>query len=402
MPLKRGPRVTRTRVESPVRARPRFMKPSFSAWNRLCISGRAMAARIRSLIFCGAVVALVIAGTSCRAREQHAGAPLRAPKIAATEGGLGAHGGRKATDWVPAEFKKGAGRWRDTGLYVDGKPVGVVTFGELPIGLEPVWIEDEVSAEKNYGDDSPGYRIIKQRHYRFTDYLQAVGVDLKRVREVHVYGPQPTEVIIVSGAELRKRGDGFMFRFGSDVYGKAIPVVPANFGNGVQPDKISAVTVYVRRPPPKLIPDQGMELDGEIVEGIPYYGEPLRGGVRVYFEDRLATIIKRNQLQDAGDVAVAAADGHVRWRLLGFLEQQGVDTRKIVEGWVIRHEQRRERLTLEALETATFEADPQAKGEILLRPGDGSAQIRAQGLTLHSKHVTLPQILPDEDPSGVD
>src|SRR5438128_146882 len=65
-------------------------------------------------------------------------------------------GGRKFRDegeeWVPAEFKKGASRWKDTGVYLDGQPLGVLSFGELPVRLKPVWVEESISAEKRIGD----------------------------------------------------------------------------------------------------------------------------------------------------------------------------------------------------------------------------------------------------------
>src|SRR5262245_33928224 len=39
---------------------------------------------------------------------------------------------REGGDFVAAEFKKGASKWKDTGIYIDGKPVGVLNWGELP------------------------------------------------------------------------------------------------------------------------------------------------------------------------------------------------------------------------------------------------------------------------------
>src|SRR5690349_17386854 len=38
--------------------------------------------------------------------------------------------GENAEDYVPAEFKAGMSRWKDTGVYVDGKPIAFLQFGE--------------------------------------------------------------------------------------------------------------------------------------------------------------------------------------------------------------------------------------------------------------------------------
>jgi hypothetical protein len=290
---------------------------------------------------------------------------------------------------------QGAKKWRDTGVYVDGKPVGILSFGELPIALQPIWIEERHSAEIEPGQKGPGYRIVKERRYRFVDYLKAVGVDLARVREIHVMGPKLTEVIVASGAQLRSRlGKGFMFRFGGAVGGKAIPIVPLGFGNAVKPDKISAVMVYVDKVPPVLAGDDGLVLDGIPVTGVPYFGEPLRGGVRVYQDDRLRFVIKRPLLRQTQPAQIV--DGKPRYALWSLLEAHGVDTTRLVEGWIVADERYRERLTREQLQALTFEAGDKEKNEILLGPG----RTRVRALSLHARALTaadLPQIFPGED-----
>jgi hypothetical protein len=104
----------------------------------------------------------------------------------------------------------GMNRWRDTIVYVDGKPAGVLEFGELPIGLKPIWVNEEHSAEIEPGSHGKGVKISQARRYRFTDYLKAIGVDLRQVKELHMLGPKTTMVTAVTGAELRsKKGEGF-------------------------------------------------------------------------------------------------------------------------------------------------------------------------------------------------
>lgn len=40
-------------------------------------------------------------------------------------------GDQQDSDWVPAEFKTGMLRWKDTGVYVDGKPIGFLNWGSF-------------------------------------------------------------------------------------------------------------------------------------------------------------------------------------------------------------------------------------------------------------------------------
>lgn len=293
-------------------------------------------------------------------------------------------------DYVPAEFQTGKARYKETGVYVDGKPVGILSFGELPVTLKPFWRGDEARVPFKYGSTGPRTKIIYERFYRFDQYLESLGVDLRKVKEVHVYATRDSETIVVSGAELRRRGKEFLFRFGSSIYGKPLPRVPANFGNGRSPDKITMVAVYIEKKPPKMVYNQGFELDGKPVTGVPYYGERLRGGVRVYLDDRLAAYIKRKQLESSTAAMVKGTDGVARWKLFDFLAAQGVDTSKIVEAWVIKQDQRAQRISRAELERMTFEASPQAKGEILL----GDQKYAANALALHTRPVR-PEELPE-------
>jgi hypothetical protein len=294
----------------------------------------------------------------------------------------------------------GAGRWKDTAVYLDGQPVGMLAFGELPVALAPVWIEDDVSVPVKPGHKGPGYRRAKQRQYRFSDYLRALGIDPGEVKELHVQGPKPAEILVVTGAELARRGDELRFRFGGEVSGKAIPVVPDGMGNGRSPDKIAAVMIYVARTPPTLQRNVGLILDGAPVAGVPYAGEPVRGGVHVYLDDRLATVLKRKRLADDVD-ALAASGAPSRWPLRALLDAQGVDTRGVVEMWIIRDERRQERLTRAQLARASFELGASARAVVYL----DDEEIPATALALHSRALRpaeLPHILPGEEGGDAD
>ncbi len=302
--------------------------------------------------------------------------------------------GSSSDEYVPAEFKSGMSRWKDSGVYVDGKPLGFLTFGEMPIGLKPTWLQDKVSAEKRPGTDDPGWRYARQRHYKFTDYLRAIGVEPSTVKEIHVYGAKLSETIIATGKDLMsKQADEFWFHFGANTYGKAIPHTLNTFGNGLSPDKITSVQVYIKKKPPKLVRNEGLYLDGVLQEGVPYYGEPIRGGVRVYLDDKLATVIKRQDL----DVSKATKDtkGELHWNLKQTLESQGVDVSKVVETWLVRDELRKEHYPASDLATMQFTASSQAKGGIIINDGP-----RAQVIALHSRKLDpseIPVITADDE-----
>lgn len=312
----------------------------------------------------------------------------------------GSKGDKNDSEWVPAEFKSGMARWKDVGVYLDGKPIAFMTFGELPIGLKPLWVKDQVSAEKppGSGPEFPGWRWAQQRFYRFTDYLKALGVPLEKIKELHLYGPKFSESLVATGKDLlSKKSDEFRFRFGGNTFGKAIPRIQNDFGNGRSPDKIASVMIYIDKKPPTLKRNEGFYLDGVYQEGVPYYGEPVRGGVRVYVDDRLATIIKRQDLDVAK--AVKAADGELHWKLVDVLTAQGANLDKQIELWTIRDELRQDKpLTPEQFKTVEFSASSQAKGGVLLYI-DGKP-VRANALAFHSRHIApeeIPVVTKDDE-----
>ena len=304
-------------------------------------------------------------------------------------------GDQNDDEWVPAEFKSGGARWKDTGVYLDGKPIGFLSWGELPIALKPVWVREMVTTNKRPHTNDPGWRWKAARFYRFSEYLKAAGVDLAKVKVLHMYGPRLTNSVVVTGEELRSpAAKDFLFHFGGAVYGKAIPKMPEAFGTGNPPDKVASVMVYIEKEPPKLVPKVGFVLGKEVQYNVPYYGDPIRGGVRIYLDDRYAGIIKRQDLDPKK--ATPSADGEPTWSLPALFAAQGIDTSKVVEMWVVRGERRAEKFSKDELATLTFRAGAQAKGGVLL----GEKKLRTNAIALHTRAIKpdeIPFVTPDDE-----
>jgi hypothetical protein len=140
--------------------------------------------------------------------------------------------------------------------------------------------------------------------------------------------------------------------------------------------------IYIDKKPPTLVEDEGMFLDGVEQTGVPYYGEPIRGGVRVYLDDKLATIIKRQELDPKQ--ATTGSDGEPQWRLADFLTAHGVDLKRVVEMWAVEGDKRTQSFNATELAAMTFEASSQSKGGVVL----GSKQVPANVIALHSRKLT--------------
>ena len=354
---------------------------------------RAVARKITGLLLAGSMVGARACGDDA-ARARRGAVTPPPPAAAAIDAGLTAKGRtghhRANAKWVPGEHKAGMRKWRDAGVYVDGKPLGVIWFGELPARLKPVWIEQERDLEFKAGDPGPRTATFKERRYRIAEYLEALGVDLARVREVHIYGGKgfPARV---AGKELRRVRDTLQLGFGRQTHGKPLIYFPADLRTNTSFDHIAAIAVYIDKKPPKLRDDGDLELDGQPVYDLPYFGDPLRGGVRVYKDDRLAAWIKRRKLAGAAQLAEQGADGSLRWKLLPFLAAQGVDVDSVVLADLIYDERRVQRLDRAALDAATFTADPQSSGQIMFG-GDKPVQ----AIALHSEPIP-PPVDPDAE-----
>lgn len=279
--------------------------------------------------------------------------------------------------YVPAEFKSGKGQWRDATVYVDGKPIGMLWFGELPSTLEPIWVEEEEDIDWNHKTGGPRFKLVKTRQYRVYDYLKAAGVDIDKIKMVHVYGPHNL-VVEVTRKQLEEYKDLLRFRFGNSTYGKAIPHIPHDLGNNM--DRLMGICVYIDKKVPTKNKDGDLELNGKLIDGVPYYGEPLRGGIRVYKNDTLATVFKRNKMDE--DMGTTLADGTVSYKLFDVLKEQGVETDDIVELEIIFDERRTKRFDRAAMEKMTFRSVPQAKGQIQL-----DKDLFAHSLAFYSKKL---------------
>lgn len=345
-----------------------------------------------------ALTALVSLSPACKDAPPGEAAKVVAPEATPTP--PAAQGGPSEATLEAGAAKqansgKGANRWKDTGVYLDGVPIAYLSFGELPITLKPTFVPVKVDAERRPGTKDPTWKWSKERYYKWTDYLRALGVEPRKVRELHVYGPKASEAVIATGKELAsKQAEGYMFRFGAIISGKAIPHVPDGFGNGRTPDKISAVMIYVDKKPPTLVRNVGFELDGEVVQGIPYFGMPERGGVRVYLDDRVVTTLRRNEFDPA--TGTPGADGRPTFGLYETLKAKGVDTSKIVEGWTVHRELREAKLAADQLTSIRFAFEEHERGVAL-----GDKPLVANVIALHTREIKpeeLPQILPEEEP----
>jgi hypothetical protein len=336
------------------------------------------------------VGSLLLGGCKSSADARHEPSPGKGTEVVAPlpadetaqDGKPGALTEKHGDKWADPEDPKTVGgfaMYKEAWVYVDGQAVGVLRETELP-PIPEVWVDQVEYLDFKPGDPGPHERIYQVRRWALDDYFAAVGVDLKKIKTVLLHGGRGT--VFIDGKDFRRLKGKFLFDLtgNSDLKlrvflpDEIVPKLNTSF------DRYASISVIVDKPAPTTDESNNVVIDGVVVEGIPYYGQPLRGGVRVYLDGRLAQVIKRNALGDEGRVA----PGKDEWSVTGLLEARGVAV-ELGAADVIQKTQTVTRVEGDRASALRFHTDSQAQGSVIL---DDGTQVSA--LMLWSKGKVPP------------
>jgi len=255
-----------------------------------------------------ALLAAAILPMSCRKKE-----PPVPPAVTAASASASAD-----PFLVEAEKAMKRQRFQEALVYIDGEEVAVMRLTELPPTVKPVMLK------------LPDGRQVPR--YRYDQYLTALGVDMAKVKSIHIYGGRD-KVSIVSGDMARKFRETLRFDFLRGVNGgktrMRYPPTRDGFETNVTIDLVVALAVYVKKDPPPYNTEAG-ELqwpDGGAVDGIPYAPAEEGHGTRFYVDGKLISAMHRKTLPDKL-LMPDSAPGHVRFSLLKYLDSVGVDVKQ--------------------------------------------------------------------------
>ncbi|MCB9563201.1 MAG: hypothetical protein H6709_16170 [Kofleriaceae bacterium] len=267
--------------------------------------------------------------------------------------------------WADADDPQTTGgmvKFKEAWVYVDGRPVGLLREAELP-PLPEVWVDQVELLDFKAGDPPPHERTYQVLRWRLSDYFEAVGIDLKKVKAVLLHGGKGTALI--PGKDFRRTKDKLLFDLTGNNNLKLRVFLPDSLDLNTSFDRYAAVSVIVDKPMPSTDDENDVVIDGTPIQGIPYYGQPLRGGIRVYLDGRLALVIKRNALGDEGRVAA----GEDRWNIAAMLAARGVDTKRVDAADIIGIDESATRVDGATATGLTFTTESQAQGAVTLSNG---------------------------------
>jgi hypothetical protein len=217
---------------------------------------------------------------------------------------------------APEQHGQRGGRLGEVVAYVDGAPVAVVRWSELPASMTPIAIPALDG-------------LTRARYFRLYDYVRALGVDVAKVRAVQLHGARG-RVATVDGAELARFRDTLVFDFSQEVRGK--PRARWSIRGLAEPtqiDQFTALAIYVDKPAPRFDPRVGaLLLEGVRVDGVPYTNGDRPSGTRVYLDGKLVGWVKRKNLGE--DLVLdRSTPGKTAYDLPAFLARLGVDRRAL-------------------------------------------------------------------------
>jgi hypothetical protein len=358
-----------------------------------------------TLRLCGLVVAFAATGCSDKASSEPQAQPKPAPleqpaptkaqpgeiDVKATGSGSAAkpviHGEKWSSD------EEGGGKafkaFKETWVYVDGVPRGVLLFAEMPPGMPYTWKDDIEGLDFKPGDKGPREKKIQILRWRLAEYLTAIGVDIKKIKIVYLHG---SGYVAIPGDQFRKFADGIQFDFTGNDLSKSRFYWPTNMKTNTAYDRYAAVSVFIDKPPLTLDRHNNPSIDGQEVGGIPYHGTPERGGFRVYVDRRLAMVVKRNELGSAGMINKDKPSEEPRWSMIKLLESQGVKIAPVAGDLVVSKDltnQKRTRLAEDYVKELEFSQNTESSGGLLL----GKDKLPGTALYLYSKGK-VPKDLP--------
>lgn len=272
--------------------------------------------------------------------------------------------------------------FKETWVYVDGVPKGVLQFPEIPASMTPAWRDDVEGLDFKPGDTGPREKKIQILRWRLAEYLQLVGVDVSKIKYVYIHG---NGVVAIPGDTFRKNAHGITFDFTGNDLTKTRFYWPTTMKTNTAYDRYAAVSVFIEKPPLKLDRhNQPYIGDVEIGNSIPYFGTPLRGGFRVYVDYKLAMIVKRNELTNFGRTNLDKPNEDPTWSLLKLLEEKGFKVDPAAGDLVIARDlmtQKRQRLDEAYVKDLRFSSTSESSGGIMI----GKDKLQGNALHLYSK-----------------
>jgi hypothetical protein len=261
---------------------------------------------LTSLLLLAAIGA--VGGVGCSKRPAEPKARAAAPVAAATTEAKTetAHGSRKM-------------KQLDVPVWVDGKQVSVLRYGEISAALKP---------QTRFGAEPGG----PARFYSLEDYAQSLGIAPAKIKAIHALGNRE-KVTTIKGSELNAPANKGRFQF--DFMQETTGITKVDWDTTGLADsyvvhEIRALSFYVEKAPPVVDPSLHCHLakDGTCAFDDPYATAEKMKGTRFYIDGHLVGYVKRREIKESVVVGDNANGEHL-YSVVKLAQQFGVDPAQV-------------------------------------------------------------------------
>jgi hypothetical protein len=268
------------------------------------------------LLAAAGLVSAVSVGCSKRPADPKARAAAPVASAAGAEG----------TEAAKAETPHGSRKMKqlDVPVWVDGKQVSVLRYGELSAALKP--------QTRHGGEGGPA------RYYSLDAYAQSLGIAPEKIKAIHALGNRE-KLATIKGTELVANKGRFQFDFMQETTGIAkVDWDTTGLADTYVIHEIRALSFYVDKAPPAVDPQLHCHVakdaaaagaaPGTCAFDDPYATAEKMKGTRFYIDGHLVGYVKRREIKDTV-VVRDNADGEHVYSVVKLAQQFGVDPAQV-------------------------------------------------------------------------
>jgi DNA-binding transcriptional regulator YhcF (GntR family) len=270
-----------------------------------------MTARPATSLLLLAALGVVGGNLGCSKRSAEPKARAAAPVAAMT--GATAEAAKLETPHGSRKMKQ-----LDVPVWVDGKQVSVLRYGELSAALKP---------RTRHGEEGGPARF-----YAMDEYAQSLGIAPEKIKAIHALGNRE-KITTIKGSELLLADNKGRFQF--DFMQETTGIAKVDWDTTGLADtyvihEIRALSIYVEKAPPVVDPTIHCHVakDGTCSFDDPYAQAEKMKGTRFYLDGRLVGYVKRREIKESVVVGDNASGEHL-YSVVKLAQQFGVDPAQV-------------------------------------------------------------------------
>ena len=269
------------------------------------------------------------------------------------------------------EVKERGGN-RQVTVFLDGKPTAALRYGELPLSVGPVMV--------SYGIPEDNGKRPRRRCFRLAEYIEGLGLDISKLNTIMLAAGRASRISHLTSKALLKHRDDMYFAFTGDTKGGVYMRYSPDIESNDVIDKLRVMYLYEKKKGPVWDKKKRIyKYKGKKMEEIPHYEGPMEKGTRLYFGDRIHSVLKKRVLAGGsgagkGKATHGGQKATRRMALKDYLVREALELDKIKRIDIIDDDEIVKSFKSSELDKIKLVAKPKSGGRIIVEPSSSRAQ----------------------------